>query len=349
MQQKILLTMTLLQKIRTSFSTQLSIWVSGFVVVTTVIVIALLATYSEDGIRNETIDGTLQGLENTAFRIDNTLKQEEITARLEKKQIIVDLERVERLLEETNAAELTKQALPNAHLFVTLRDSDQLAVYITGAESGYRQLMYDNKDMYIFTQPVGQRPFCLAAMCPASDIYDKYAFMYRILTFWSIGAILVLIYILYIVIARHLRSLHRLADTAQRIADGDLDTQIPEAHTKHEAGRLQSSLKKMQQSLRAYMDEMQQKQDTLSAHNAELQAAYDQAQAYEKKKAKFLHDMTERMAAPVELVCRSTNSICKTHSIMSQEDYVKHEADITKSTEEITALLDQLIKEAANS
>lgn len=349
MPQKTLLTMTLLQKIRTSFSTQLSIWVSGLVVVTTVIVIALLATYSEEGIRNETIDTTLQGLENIALRIDNTLKQEEITARLEKKRVRVSRERVERLLEESGEAELPKQSLSNAHIFVTLRDSSQLAANIIGTESGYCQLVYDNKEMFIFTQPVGNRPFCLAAMCPASDIYDRYAFMYRILACWSIGVILVLIYILYIVIARHLRSLHRLADTAQRIADGDLDTQIPEAHTKHEAGRLQSSLKKMQQSLRTYMDEMQQKKTTLSAHNAELQAAYEQAQAYEKKKAKFLHDMTERMAAPVELVYRATNSICQTHTIMSDEDYAKHEADITKGTEEITELLDQLIKEAADS
>lgn len=341
--------MTLLQKIRTSFSTQLSIWVSGFVVVITSIVIVLLATYSEEGIRNETIDSTLQGLENTALRIDNRLKQEEITARLEKKEISVDRERVERLLEETGAAELPRQALPNAHLFVTLRDSSQLAAYITGIESGYRHMTYEDKDMFIFTQPIGNRPFCLAAMCPASDIYERYAFMYRILAYWSIGAILVLIYILYIVIARHLRSLHRLADTAQRIASGDLETQIPEAHSKHEAGRLQSSLKKMQQSLRTYLDEMQQKQSTLSTHNAELQAAYEQAQAYEKRKAKFLHNMTERMAAPVEQVYRSTNSICQTHSIMSQEDYAKHEADITKGTEEITELLDQLMKEAADS
>ena len=36
--------MTLIQKIRTSFTTQLSLWVSGFVLVISVLVIILLAT-----------------------------------------------------------------------------------------------------------------------------------------------------------------------------------------------------------------------------------------------------------------------------------------------------------------
>lgn len=341
--------MTLLQKIRTSFSTQLSIWVSGFVVATTVIVIALLATYSEEGIRHETIDTTLQALENTVLRIDNTLKQEEITARLEKKKTRVDRERVERLIEESGAVEILKHSLPNVHLFVTLRDSSQLDAYITGTEGGYRQLVHEKKEMYIFTKPVGERPYCLAAMCPASDIYDKYAFMYRMLFFWSLGSVLVLIYILYIVIARHLRPLHRLADTAQRIAEGHLDTPIPDSHTEHEAGRLQTSLKKMQQSLRTYMDEMRQKQAALSSHNAELQAAYEQAQVYEQKKAKFLHEMTERMAAPVEQVCRSTNTICNDYAQLSQTDYANLEATIMQGTQEITELLDLLIKEPADA
>ena len=79
--------MTPLQKIRTSFSTQLTLWVAGFVTVTLGVVIFLLARFSEDVIRDETIDTTQQALENTALRIDNTLRQAEITARLEKKQL----------------------------------------------------------------------------------------------------------------------------------------------------------------------------------------------------------------------------------------------------------------------
>ena len=72
--------MTLIQKIRTSFSTQLSLWVAGFVLIISGVVIFLLARFSEDVIRDESIDTTMQALENTALHIDNTLRQTEMTA-----------------------------------------------------------------------------------------------------------------------------------------------------------------------------------------------------------------------------------------------------------------------------
>ena len=341
--------MTPLQKIRTSFSTQLSLWVAGFVVVISGLVIFLQVRFSKDVILDETTDATLQALENTALRIDNTLRESEMSARLEGQQFRVNRMRIDRLVAESNSLESLRQLLPNAQLFVTRRDSSQLDTYITGAESGYRQLMYDNKDIFIFTQPVGERQFSLAAVCPAEDIYDRYSRMYRLLLFWGIGGVLVLLYILYIVIARHLRPLHQLADAAQSIAEGNLDTSIPDSHHEHESGRLQSSLKKMQESLLAYMNEMQQKQATLSAQNAELQAAYGKAQAYEEKKAKFLHDMTNCMAAPVDQVCRSTNTICRDYAQLSRANMATLQADIMLGVEEIIGLLDQLIKDPADA
>ena len=130
---------------------------------------------------------------------------------------------------------------------------------------------------------------------------------------WGIIGVLVLLYILYIIIGHHLRPLHRLADSAESIADGNLDTPIADTSHQDETGRLQNSLSMMQRKLAAYMDEMQQKQDKLSQQNKELQAAYGEAKAYEEMKAKFLHDMTDRMAAPVEQVCRSTDIICRSY------------------------------------
>ena len=341
--------MTPLQKIRTSFSTQLSLWVAEFVLVTSGVVIFLLVSFSEDVIRDEATDTTLQALENTALRIDNTLRQSEMTARLEGQPLRVNRMRIERLIEENNSLASLQQSLPNAQLFVTRRDSSQLGTYIAGAESTYSQLKYNNREIFIFLQPLGERPYSLAAVCPAEDIYGKYSQIYRVLLFWGIGGVLVLLYILYIVIARHLRPLHLLADAAQSIAEGNLDTKIPDSHHEHETGRLQRSLKKMQQSLRAYITEMQQKQEVLSGQNAELQAAYREAQAYEEKKAKFLHDMTDRMAAPVHRMCRSTDSICSDYAQLSRADMATLQADIMGGTEEITELLDQLIKETADT
>lgn len=112
--------MTLLQKIRTSFSTQLSLWVAGFVLVISGVVIFLLTRFSEEVIRDESIDMTMQVLENTALRIDNTLRQAEMTARLEHQRLRVNRSRIERLIEENGLQATLHQMLPHAQLYFLL-------------------------------------------------------------------------------------------------------------------------------------------------------------------------------------------------------------------------------------
>lgn len=169
--------MTLLQKIRTSFSTQLSLWVAGFVLIISGVVIFLLTRFSEDVIRDESIDTTMQALENTALRIDNTLRQTEMMARLEHLQLRVNRSRIEQLIEENGLLATLQHTLPHAQLYVTRRDSSHFDFYITGGASGYRQLKHDNEEIYIFSQPLGQRSFCLVAVSPADDIYSRYGRM----------------------------------------------------------------------------------------------------------------------------------------------------------------------------
>ena len=337
--------MTIIEKIHTSFTMQLSLWVAGFVLVISGVVIFLLMRFSQNVIRDESIDITQQVLENTALRIDNTLRLVEMSARQEQQQLWVNRGRIEQIAEENGYEAIIRQSMPNAKLFVTRRDNSQLSTYIAGNERGYRQMFYDDREIFLFSQPIANRPFSLVAVCPAEDIYGKYSRMHHVLLGWGIGGVLILLYILYIVVGRHLLPLHRLADTAQSIANGRIDTPIPEAHHEHEAGRLQNSLKKMQSSLSAYMDEMQQKQTALSRHNAELQAAYAEAEAYETLKAKFLHSMTDRMAAPVEQVCRSTEMICRDYHLLAKPQMVALKTDILQATETITDLLDQLMAE----
>lgn len=341
--------MTILHKIRTSFSTQLSLWVAGFVLAISSLVIALLTIFSEDVIHDETIDATIQALENTALRIDNSLRQTEMMARLENQQLRINRSRIEKLIEESGSLATLQNSLPNVQLYVIRRDSSQFDAYITGGTGGYRQVMSDNQDIYIFTQPLGNRVYSLAAVCPAQDIYGKYARMQWILLSWSIVTIIVLLYILYIVIARHLRPLHRLADAAQTIAQGNLDTPIPDTHHRDETGRLQNSLSRMQQALKAYMTEMKRKQAKLNRQHAQLQATYDEAEAYEKKKANFLRNMTQRMAPHVDDLCQTTDTLCRDYPQLSKTDMDSLQTDIMQGSESIIQLLDQLIQDPAGS
>jgi hypothetical protein len=103
----------------------------------------------------------------------------------------------------------------------------------------------------------------------------------------------------------------------------------------------------MQQALKAYMTEMQQKQVTLSNQNAELQAAYAEVQAYEVKKLNFMRDMTAQMARPVESICQQADTICRDAASMTREEMTQRQLTITKDSETITELLDNLMKETA--
>lgn len=335
-----------IQKIRTSFTWHLTLLVASFVLVISGIVIFLLARFSQDTIRDESIDTTMQALENTALRIDNTLRQAEMMARLEKQEIRVNRSRIENLIEENSLLGKIQQSLPNAKLFVTRRDSSQFDTYFTGSVGGYHQM---DEGTYVFSQPIGERPYCLTAVCPAEDIYGRYARMHSVLLSWAAPVIFLLLIVLFFVIVHYLRPLHSLADSAQAIAQGKLETPINDSHNQYETGRLQNSLFLMQRKLTAYIYEMRQKQNVLNQQHAELQAAYDEAQAYEKKKAKFLHDMTDRMAAPVEQLCRSTNAICQNYPNLSKSEMTTLQTDITQGSETIIELLDQLIKDPASS
>ena len=341
--------MTLKEKIHTSFTWQLTLWVAGLVLVITGIVIYLLVRFSQDAIHYESIDITQQSLENTALRINNVLTQAKITAHLEHQPFRVNRGRIEQLIEENGYEKAIQQWLPNAQMFVSRRDSSQLSTFIAGDERGYRQMLYEGREIYIFTQPIAEQNFNLAVVCPAKDIYEyNPGVQWFLLLRGSIG-VFFLLFVIFLVVARHLRPLHLLADAAQSIADGNLDTPIPETQHEHEAGRLQNSLKKMQASLAAYMSEMQQKQDTLTQQNDELQAAYAEAKAYEKLREKVLSNMTDRMASPVKHICQSTTAICHDYHTLSKAEMTAHQTDIMQATKTITELLDQLMENPTRS
>ena len=375
--------MTPLQKIRSSFTTQLTLWVAGLVTVISVLVIVLLALFSKEIIHDETVDATLQALENTALQIDNRLHQSEMAARMEKRTVTVDSGSIERLINENGYLAKLQHSLPNATLEVISRSAEG-RLLPTGSksfkhqtsnfkhqnsnfkhqtsnfkhqtsnfkhqagsvgESGYRVEDIDGEENYIFYHSLRGGAYSLTVVCPAQDIYGKYARMQWLLLLGGVVGVLLLLYVLYIVVGRHLRPLHRLADAAQSIAQNNLDTPIPDTRHQDETGRLQNSLSKMQQSLKAYIAEMRHKQDTLSRQNAELNAAYAEVEGYESLKTNFLRDMTARMAEPVDSLCQQTDRICQNYAKMTKAEMVRLQLGIMQNTETVTSLLDQLASE----
>ena len=320
----------LVHKIRSSFTMQLTIWVAGGVLVISAVVILLLARYSQQVIKDESLEINKQLLENMAVRINNELRQADISARLEHREFKVTKPLIEKLIEENNQMASIKQSLPNIQLYVVESGADAAP-----------PLQQEGEQAYTFQEDIYDKQFSIVAVCPATDLHDKYADIQVFLLLRGIIGVLVLLFILWKVIAHHLLPLHVLADSAQRIADGHLDERIPDTRHQDEIGQLQNSLSKMQHSLADYMEEMRNKQDTHNLQNTQLQKAYSEAQEYERVKDKFIHDMAGQLAPPMDSVCRSTYSICAEYKTMSKTEMAKKQIDILQDTENIISLLDQ--------
>jgi len=328
--------MSLLQKIHTSFTTRLSLWVAGFVTVILGVVFLLLASFSQETIAEETIDTTLQALENTALRIDNLLSQRDMTAQLEHKRVTVNQPLIERLIRENRYLDVLDQSLPHAHFYVT--DS------IFPGEKGYCLVKEKGQERYLFYEPIYNCRYSIVVTCLAKDVYSQFAEVQWLLVVTGVIGVLILLVILHVVISHHLRPLRVLADSAQRIADGHLNETIAKSRQSDEIGQLQNSLAKMQCSLSAYMEDMRQKQATLNNQHEALQAAYAEVQEYDQLKAKFLHDMTDQMVVSADTVSRATDIICRDYQQLSMVEMVKLQTEIQISSEAIVQLLDHVIK-----
>ena len=64
------------------------------------VVIFLLAQFSQQVIRDESVEITQQALANMALRIDNELRQADISARLEHRTFTIDRLMIEKMIEE---------------------------------------------------------------------------------------------------------------------------------------------------------------------------------------------------------------------------------------------------------
>ena len=309
---------------------RLNLLTTGFVLAISLVVLLLLSRYTKEVIRDESVDITHQTLENIAQRIDNKLQLTDMTANLEQQTVNIDKTTIEKLIREGNYILALNQKLPNARLMV--------ADNATTVKHDYRIEQHDGQRQYVFYQPVYNGRYGLVITFPVEDIYSRFTDMQIKLFGWGVSGILVLLIVLWWVIDHHLRPLHLLADSAQRINDGHLDETIPDSRQIDEIGQLQNSLSKMQLSLAAYMTKMK-----LNRQIDALQMAYSEAQAYENLKAKFQNDMTNQMTTPVDTLCRHTDTICHHYQNLSSEKMTQLQVEIESATEAIVRLLDKLL------
>ena len=137
-----------------------------------------------------------------------------------------------------------------------------------------------------------------------------------------------------------------LTASAQRIAKGKYNEQIPDSRQADEVGRLQDNFQKMQQSLSTNIGELEQLKTTLQQHGEDLNVAYNQAQKADRMKTAFLHNMTNQMIGPAEAIEKDVDALCNVNA--ENQDIVYLSDDIQKNGGAIAELLDNLISVSAD-
>lgn len=213
-----------------------------------------------------------------------------------------------------------------------------------GGESGYKVLHRKEQNYYVFYRPSTHTEWSVAIVCPENDIFEPY---YRLrtnlITITIIGICLLLFFCLFI-IRYNLRPLKQLGLSAERISQGDFDVIVPDSRRRDEIGQLQHSFYKMQRSLVDYINKIRHSTEVLTQQNAELTKATELAKEDDRMKTAVINNMTGQMLHPVDIIVAENDLIRQEYKNLSEEEMTQHVDRMLESTEDVTRLLNQILK-----
>ena len=169
-------------------------------------------------------------------------------------------------------------------------------------KSGSRELMVDGNDAYVFFRPLGKAGWSMAIVCPADDVFGGYnRLLYTVWAIIAVGLLVILIFC-YQTIRGVVSPLKLLAGQARDISKGQYDNFLPSTSRSDTIGQLQNAFVGMQQSLSAYVGDIQRLNEELEQRNDELTRANEQALEADRKKTAFLQDMMHQIRTPLNII-----------------------------------------------
>ena len=220
-------------------------------------------------------------------------------------------------------------------------------------EKGFKRIKKDGKDYYVFYEPFMRNMvqgrymenlgWSVALVYPEYDIFSDYDQLLLYVVLIAGFGILLLALLCQFFIHRRLLPLVLLTKSAHRIANGHFDEPIPDSHQHDEIGQLQNNFQQMQQALAKHVSELEKLNKELQGQGERLRVAYHQAQAADRLRTSFLHNMTNQMLTPVQIISDWVNKLSRLQTPDAND--VDHMTDdIQKQGEVITELLHHLLE-----
>jgi sigma-B regulation protein RsbU (phosphoserine phosphatase) len=117
-------------------------------------------------------------------------------------------------------------------------------------------VLVNRKQTYLFYTPMTNTDWILVVSCPKAGI-DYFAVVVGVALLIVIVFVLMITFIVtYLTVKRTAKPLQLLADTADKVAQGQFDTSLPVIKHRDEICQLRDSFENMQHSLTAYVEEL---------------------------------------------------------------------------------------------
>jgi methyl-accepting chemotaxis protein/sigma-B regulation protein RsbU (phosphoserine phosphatase) len=225
-------------------------------------------------------------------------------------------------------------------------------------QNGAKQVKMDGKDYYVFYKPfmrnavegryIDNLGWSVGIVYPENDIFGDYNRLLSYVFVIAIFSLLILALLCQFFLHRRLLPLMFLTESSQRIANGHFDELVPESHQHDEIGQLQNHFQQMQQALAKHVDELEKLNVDFRARGERLRVTYHQAQAADRLKTSFLHNMTNQMLSPAQMISDRVNELWNMQTMKPQEMDCLAD-DIQRQGEMITELLNHLLELAKES
>ncbi|MBO4891341.1 MAG: SpoIIE family protein phosphatase [Prevotella sp.] len=178
-----------------------------------------------------------------------------------------------------------QRRIQKGNFFVHIKDADEpgLAEKIVGEmkdgkvshDETLKVLKVNRKESYLFYAPVTGTSWILVVSCPTIAI-DYFAIILGLALIFVIAFVLLIAFLVtYITVRWTAKPLKSLAETADKVAQGQFDTTLPTIKHRDEICQLRDSFENMQQSLAAYIEELKATTTAKASIENELKIAHD--------------------------------------------------------------------------
>lgn len=140
-------------------------------------------------------------------------------------------------------------------------------------QTGMEELEIEGTRSLIFYTPIKSNNWTIATVCPYDDVFMGAMYISRVLSVIAILAIILLAVLTSLAVRKYTRPLTHFSESAEKIAQGDFKSPLPEVRNDEEMGRLYKSFSYMQESLSRYIAELKETTSVKERIESELNIA----------------------------------------------------------------------------